>query len=129
MYVIQKLKNIPVNIVGFEVRQYTTKQQFNSVILPEIIKLIQRTGQLNVLLVYNGEFGSFKMGAWLQEAMERLHYMAMWNKVAVITDTHVVASFPDLFASVTAGEFRGFNKNELQEAIHWVGTRTNYIPK
>lgn len=115
---IQKLKNIPVNMIGFEVEQSVTRQEFDSFIMPEIEALIGRIDQLNLLLVYNGGFENFNVGLWLSEAMERLHYMTKWKQVAVISDTEVVHSLVDLFPCIMPGEFRAFNKTELTEATN-----------
>jgi len=117
---VKKLKNSSVTMVGFTAPGEITKNDFEFIMLPAIVELVQRTNQLNFLLVLDAEFENFQMGAWLKEAMTRLNYMAKWNRVAVITNTRVIDSFSDLFKDITPGEFRGFNQNELQQATEWV---------
>ncbi len=121
---MQSIKNTPVTMVGFKSRNEITRNDFDSIMLPAVVELIQRTSKLNFLLVLDAEFESFAVGAWLKEAMIRLHYMSKWNRVAVITNTQVIKSFSNPIVKAVPGEFRGFNQNELQEAIAWVSERT-----
>ncbi|HEY5824357.1 MAG TPA: STAS/SEC14 domain-containing protein [Cyclobacteriaceae bacterium] len=121
---IQELKNTPVTMVGFKSRNEITRTDFDSIMLPAAVELIQRTSKLNFLLVLDAEFESFVVGAWLKEAMIRLNHMSKWNRVAVITNTKVINSFSNPLVRVVPGEFRGFNQNELQEAIAWVSEKS-----
>ena len=126
---IEELKNTPNTMVGFVVRDEVTKEDFDRVVLPAVHELVQRTDKLNYLLVVDTSLKNFTIGAWLKDAMLGLNNINKWNRTAIVTDSVGIQWFTELFSKVVPGEFRGFNHNELKNAIQWVGEQNGITEK
>jgi len=118
---IQQLKDTPNTMVGFLATSDVVKEDFNMVVLPAVAELVQRTDKLNYLLVIDTAPKNFTIGAWIKDAMLALNNLDKWNRVAIVSDSEGIKVFTDQFSKIMTGEFRGFNHNELDEAIQWVG--------
>ena len=116
---IQKIENLPENIVGFKALGEVTKNDFESIVLPEVQRVIDREGQLNYLLVLDTSIKNFTFGAWMQDIWLGKH-LVQWNRGAIVTNSENIKKFTDIFSKFVPGEFRGFDSAELPQAIQWV---------
>ena len=117
---IQPINNLPANMVGFRAIGDVTKDDFTNVIIPQVNKLVEKTGKLNYLLVLEDSPKEWTAGAWLQDAMMGIKNLTTWNRAAMVTDSEGIKKFTDAFSLVVPGEFRGFDLSQLDEAINWV---------
>lgn len=120
---IQKINDVPQNMVAFRSSGEVTKEDFERV-FPEVEALVERTGKLNYLLELDNQPADFTMGAWLQDALLGIRNITKWNRAAIVSDSEAVRKFTDAFSKVMPGEFRGFEKSELGHAIDWVSGKT-----
>ena len=120
---IQKISNVPDNMVAFRASGEVTKEDFENV-FPEVEALVERTGKLNYLLELETSPAEFTMGAWLQDALLGIRNITKWNRAAIVSDSEGVRNFTDAFSKVMPGEFRGFPVSELDHAIDWVSEKT-----
>ena len=118
---IQTLKDTPNTMVGFVVTHEATKEDFDKVVLPAVYELVNRSDKLNYLFVLETPLKNFKISTWMKDAMVGLNNFDKWNRAAIVTNEEEVESFTALFNTEMPGEFRGFNHDEINEAIRWVG--------
>ena len=126
---IQELKDTPNTMVGFVATSHVTKEDFDRVVLPAVAELVQRTDKLNYLLVIDRPHINLAIVAWLTDAMLQLNNIDKWDRAAVVYDTKGINSFTELFGKSSTGDFKGFNYNQLDEAIRWVGRQHGSSPK
>jgi hypothetical protein len=119
---IKQLTDVPTNMVAFSAEGDVSEDDFKTVVFPAVEKVVARTGELNYLMVINTSLSSFKAGAWLQDAILGVKQISNWNRVAIVSDSDVINSFTNIFSVVVPGEFRGFEKTVLDEAVHWVSS-------
>lgn len=117
---ISQLKNIPNTMVGFRASHEVTKEDFDLVVLPAVAELVQRTDELNYMLVLDTPLKNFTIGAWIKDAMLGLNNLSKWNRVAIVSDSESLNTFTNIFSKVVPGEFRGYTPDELNEAVNWV---------
>ena len=117
---IQQLTEIPDTLVAFRASGEVTKKDYQNVIFPAVDELVKRTGKLNYLMMIDTPLKDFTLGAWWQDALLGLKELAKWHRTAILTDSDTVNKLTDLFGKVVPGEFRGFKKEELNQAIDWV---------
>ncbi|MBD3583347.1 SpoIIAA family protein [Flavobacterium selenitireducens] len=120
---IQKINEVPANMVAFRASGEVTKEDFENV-FPEVEALVERTGKLNYLLELETSPSNFTMGAWLQDALLGIKNITKWNRAAIVSDSDAVRTFTDAFSKVMPGEFRGFPKEEFDHAVDWVSEKT-----
>lgn len=117
---ISQFKNIPNTMVGFRASQEVTKDDFDQVVLPAVAELVQRTDELNYMLVLDTPLKNFTIGAWIKDAMLGLNNLSKWNRVAIVSDSESLNTFTNMFSKVVPGEFRGYTPDELENAVDWV---------
>ncbi len=116
---ITELKNLPSNLVGFKAEGEITKDDFTNVVMPRVQELIDRIDKLNYLLVIDTDLSKFTLGSWVADAAIGVKHLLKWNRAAIVSDKEGVRIFTDLFSKVMVGEFKGFEKKDLQQAIDW----------
>ena len=117
---ITQIKNIPNAMVGFRASQEVTKDDFDKVVLPAVAELIQRTDELNYMLVLDTPLKNFTIGAWIKDALLGLNNLNKWNRVAIISDSESLNSFTNMFGKIMPGDFKGYAPEQMDEAIEWV---------
>jgi len=121
---ITPIQDLPQNMVGFRASGEVTKDDFKPVI-EQVEALVERTDQLNYLLVLDTSPKDFTAGAWLQDGLMGIKNITKWNRAAIVTDSEEVITFTNAFSKLMPGEFKGFHKDELQSAIDWTSEKIN----
>jgi hypothetical protein len=121
---ITPIQDLPDNMVGFRASGEVTKDDFKPVI-EQVEELVERTDQLNYLLVLDTSPKDFTAGAWLQDGLMGIKNITKWNRAAIVTDSEEVIQFTQAFSKLMPGEFKGFHKQDLQSAIDWTSQKIN----
>lgn len=116
---ITQLKDIPNTMVGFRASGEVTKEDFDKILLPAVAELIQRTDELNYMLVLDTPLKNFTLGAWIKDALLGLNNLTQWNRCAIVSDSENINSFTNTFGKVMPGEFKGYKPEQIDLAIAW----------
>jgi len=108
------------NVVAFRALAEVTKDDFQSVVVPAVEKLVKQLNEINFLLVLDTDLENFTAGAWLQDAMIGIKHLGKWNRAAIVSDSEEIISFTNGFSYIVPGEFKGFKKLEFNKALNWV---------
>ena len=119
---IQLLKDLPQNIVGFRAFGNVTEQDYKSVIIPAVEDLVIKKNAINCLLLLDTDVATIKFGTWFMDALLRLPKIAKWHHFAIISDSEAVKRFRHLFKFFTRGELKFFPKVEQEKAIQWAAS-------
>lgn len=117
--------NLPSNVVGFRATGNVTREDFEQVVMPEVERLIKKTGKLNYLLILDTPLKEFTFGAWMQDVLLGIKHLTQWNRAAIITDSSGVQHFTQVFSALMPGEFRGFDKLDIDVAVDWVSEKSD----
>lgn len=123
---IEKIKGLPRNMVGFRTEGEVVKEDFDFV-TKEVESLVDRTDKLNYLLFLDNSPSDFTLGAWMQDAILGIKNLTKWNRAAIVTDSETVMNFTSVFSKLMPGEFKGFSKNEYQLAIDWTSEKKELV--
>lgn len=110
-------------MVGFRSSGEVTKDDFEPV-FEAVKRSVDKTGKLNYLLFLDNSPADFTIGAWLQDALLGLKNITKWNRAAIVTDSDAVIKFTDAFSVLMPGEFKGFHKADMNDAVDWVSEKT-----
>ena len=119
---VNKIEHPFSNVVAFEFVDEITKEDFDSVIIPEVEELIKKIDKINLVYVLNTDLDKFSLAAWWKDAMVGIQNITKWNKSAIVTDSKSIQQFTEIFSYVMPGEFKEFDKNELEEALLWASS-------
>lgn len=119
---IEQIKNLPENMVGFRASGEVTKDDFD-IVHTKVEQLVDKTGKLNYMLFLDTPPSEFTVGAWWEDALLGIKNITKWNRAAIISDSEVVDKFTAVFSKVMPGEFKVFQKNDLERAIDWTSEK------
>ncbi len=123
---IEKIKGLPKNMVGFRTEGEVIKEDFDFV-TNEVTALVDRTDRLNYLLFLDNSPKDFTFGAWMQDALLGIKNLTKWNRAAIVTDSETVINFTNIFSKLMPGEFKGFRKTEYELAIDWTSEKKEIV--
>lgn len=115
-----QILNAPDNVVALRAIGEITENDYKTVVIPEIEKLIARIDEINFLFLIDTEIKNFTAAAWMQDAMLGLKNLGKWNRTAIVTDSENAISFTNGFSYIVPGEFRGYKKEAFNTALNWV---------
>jgi len=119
---IQKINSLPENMVGFRAVGEITADDFDQIVLPAVKDIVEKTGQLNYMLVIDTSLENFTAGAWIKDAILGIKNLTKWHRAAIVSDSVAIKKFTDFFSVLIPGEFRGFDHESLQDAIDWTSS-------
>ncbi len=117
---IEIIKTLPQHVLGVRATGEVTKEDLETVLIPAMDKLVERSGAIHYLLVLDTDVKNWDLGAWMSDAKLGLKYFSKWHKIAVVTEQEAVRSFTKGFSALVPGEARGYTHAQLQEATAWV---------
>jgi len=119
---IEQIHNLPENMVGFRSSGEVTKDDFE-IVHSKVAKLVEKTDKLNYLLYLEDSPANFTIGAWMSDALLGIKNITKWNRAAIISDSETVDKFTAVFSKIMPGEFKVFQKNDLERAIDWTSEK------
>jgi len=119
---ISIIKNAPANVAAFTATGEVTKDDFQSTVMPHVKAVTEQYDELNYVLNLDTDISNFTMGAWWQDALLGIKNISKWNRAAIVTNKESIQQFTEVFSKIMPGEFRGFDKEELEMAINWAAT-------
>jgi SpoIIAA-like len=118
---IELLKNIPVNVVGFRASGDVTKNDYEKVVFPQIAKHLHQGFSLNYVFVIETSLSNFTAGAWVEDLWLGLKKIAKWRRVAIVADDKSILKFTKTIGHIVPGEYKGFLMAEKEKALQWAG--------
>lgn len=119
---IEHIKNLPENMVGFRASGEVNKEDFD-IVHKKVEQLVDKTGKLNYMLFLDTSPSEFTIGAWWEDALLGIKNITKWNRASIISDSETVDKFTVVFSKVMPGEFKVFQKNDLERAIDWTSEK------
>lgn len=117
---ITQIKEVPANMVAFRATGEVTKDDFERVVFPAVEAVVDRTGELNYLLLLEMDTRRFTFGAWWQEVILVLEKLFKWRRAAIVTDSESLIRFTHIFSVFAPGVYKGFLPDEFDQAVTWV---------
>ncbi|MBS1618399.1 MAG: STAS/SEC14 domain-containing protein [Bacteroidetes bacterium] len=117
---VTQIAGLAGNTVGFTLTGNITKEHYDTIIIPAIEQANGNGPHINLLLVINTDLSNFTMGAWMKDALVGLQNLTRFNKVAVVSDSHLVRNMTSMANMIVPGEYKYFLPTEENEAKVWV---------
>src|ERR1700744_1399719 len=116
------LPGLPPNVAGFKATGNVTREDYESVVFPEVKKHRERFRHLNFVFYVDTPLDNFSPGAWIKDLWLGLKELSLWHKVAIISDKEKIRNFTDSVSRLLPGEYKGFPADRLDDAIRWAAT-------
>ena len=121
---IALIKGLPSHVAGFKATGEVTEDDYKQVVFPAAEELVNRTGELNYVFVFDTPFKNMTVGAWWQDTMLSLMKMSKRHRAAIITSSEGANRFTNIWGIFTPGQFKGFLPSEYDEAVKWAADRS-----
>ena len=90
---IQRISSLPENMVGFRAVGEITADDFDQIVLPAVKETVEKTGQLNYMLVIDTSLENFTAGAWIKDAILGIKNLTKWHRAAIVSDSAAIKKF------------------------------------
>lgn len=117
---LERMKGLPENVLGFEARGEVTGTDYESVLIPAVEEMLARRKRFRLLYHLGNEFAGFDAKAVWDDAKVGLQHLTAWERVAVVTDVDWIRTAMKTFGFVMPGHVRVFSNSELAAARKWL---------
>ena len=117
---LERLKGLPENVLGFEAKGEVTGADYESVLIPAVEEILARRKRIRFLYHLGSEFTGFEAKAMWDDAKVGLQHLSAWERVAVVTDAGWIRTAMKAFGFVIPGSVKVFSNSEIAEARRWV---------
>ena len=117
---IEKIPDLPDNILGFTAKGTITANDYESVIIPAVEKLFSRKGKVRFLYHLGEDVKGFEAAAMWDDTKLGLKHLQGWERMAIVSDIEWIRAAIKIFGLVIPGHVRVFHNNELAGAKRWI---------
>ena len=117
---LQIMKDVPGNVVGVRALGKVTEEDYKQSLVPALENASKKSGEINLLMIFETDLGNFTYGAWMQDAKLSLKHFAKWNKIAIVSDQKIVERLAHVFNFISPAEAKGFPVSDIELAKLWV---------
>ncbi|MCW3126324.1 MAG: hypothetical protein JWO03_1982 [Bacteroidetes bacterium] len=117
---VTQINGLAGHTVGFTFTGEVTKEDYDNLILPAVQRVTELFSSVNLLLVINTDLSNFTAGAWMKDAVLGLKNLTKFNRVALVSNSHLVRNMTQMANLVVPGDYKFFLMTEESEAMIWV---------
>ena len=117
---IEKIPDLPANVLGFTARGKVTANDYESVIIPAVDAMFARQAKVRFLYHLGEEFAGIEAGAAWDDAKLGLKHLSGWERVAIVSDVDWIRWAIKTFGLAMPGRVHVFHNRQLAEAKRWI---------
>jgi hypothetical protein len=117
---IERIPDLPSNVLGFSAKGTVTRADYESVINPAVKALLSKQRKVRLLYHLGEDFSGFETAAMWEDTKIGLKHLASWDRIAVVTDVEWIRAAMKVFGFLLHGHVRVFQNEELTSAREWV---------
>jgi hypothetical protein len=117
---IEKITDLPDNVLGFTAKGKLTANDYESVIVPAVEAMFSRLGKVRFLYHLGEDFTGIEAAAAWDDTKVGLKHWTGWEKIAVISDVEWIRWAVKIFGLAMPGHVRLFPNHDLTEAKRWI---------
>jgi hypothetical protein len=117
---IEQIKDLPDNVLGFSAKGVVTGSDYETVIVPAVKAALSKNQKVRFLYHIGEDFSRFDATAIWEDTKVGLKNLSSWERIAVVTDIEWVRMAVQMFSFLLYGSVRVFHNGEMPTARHWV---------
>ncbi len=117
---IEKIENLPGNIVGMRAKGQITGDDYEKVIVPSLDEAAKKNEKIRFLYILGEDFDGITAEAIFDDVKVGLRHIRDFEKMAVVTDNKMIKEAIKVFGFVMPAEVRVFGNMEEKEARDWI---------
>ncbi len=117
---IEIMKDLPDNVLGIIAKGELTAEDYRTVVMPAVQDKVSRHKKLRFIYYLGKEYKSFSIGAMFDDVKTGFSHLAIWEKIAIVTDIQWIVDGARLWGFTIHGHFKAFPSDQLERAIKWI---------
>ena len=117
---IQRIEHLPSNVVGFRASGRVTEQDYHSVIVPAVDRVVGRRGRVRLLYQLAPDFEGFDPHTSWSDPRIGPRHRTPWSRIALVTDLPWLRRAAGALGFTIPSEVRVFENRAFDQARDWV---------
>jgi hypothetical protein len=117
---IEILKNFPDNVVAISCGGQVTKEDYEEVLVPAILKALKGHDKVRLFYETSVNFTGYDPGAIWEDMKVGLEHPTRWERAAVVTDVDWIVQTVRLFSFLIPCPTKIFPPSEESQARSWI---------
>lgn len=117
---VKLMTDLPDNVLGMYAEGKITAADYETVLIPAVEEKLRTNKKMRVLYQIADSFEGFELKAMLDDAKIGIGDLSAWEKLAVVSDHHLINSTARFFGHFMICEIRIFSTADLDAAKKWV---------
>jgi len=114
------IDDLPENVLGVTADGEVTGDDYENVLMAAMEGKFLHVDKLSVLFQLAPGFTGFTFPAMIDDAKIGLKYISRWDKVAVVSDHHLLNGYTRLISHILPAEIKVFSNADLAKAKGWI---------
>jgi SpoIIAA-like len=117
---IEQLSGFPDNVAAFICREHVTKDDYDSVLVPAVIKVLEENRKARLYYEIAPDFSGIDLGAAWEDFKVGMEHLTRWEKIAVVADVEWIKNTIRLFAFMMPAAVKTFPTTDAKAAQDWI---------
>jgi hypothetical protein len=117
------IEGLPDDVLGFIADGELTNDDYADVLMPSIEAKFLQFNKVGVLFQLAPGFRKFSLAFIEDETKLGLEHYSGWNKVAIVSDHHLINAYTNLIRHVLPVNIRVFETSEFGRAMLWLAIK------
>ena len=117
---IEILNNFPDNVIAFSCEGQITKEDYDAILVPAILKALKRHDKIRLLYQTSANFTGYDPGALWEDLKIGVEHPTRWERVAVVTDVDWIVQTIHAFSFLMPCPVKLFSPSEAARAHTWI---------
>ncbi len=114
------MNDLPDAVLGISAEGKVTGKDYEDVLLPAVEEKLKTHSKIRMLYHLGDTFDGFDLSAMLDDAKIGMKHLSSWEKVAMVSDHHLINTFAKFFGYLLPCEVLVFKNEALEEAKKWI---------
>ena len=117
---IELLAGFPDDVLGFAYKGHVTKADYETVVIPALVKALETRKKLRLYFAVNADFSGIDAGAEWEDLKVGIAHLGHWQRVAVVTDIHWIEQTMRFVHLLLPCPMKMFPTSEDAQARLWI---------
>ncbi|MGO9437914.1 MAG: STAS/SEC14 domain-containing protein [Terracidiphilus sp.] len=117
---IEILKNFPDNVVAISCGGQVTKEDYEGVFVPAILKALKGHDKIRLFYETSANFTGYDPGAIWEDLKIGVEHLNRWERIAVVTDVDWIVQMIRIFSFLMPCLAKLFPPSEAPQAKAWI---------
>ncbi len=117
---LKLMSDLPNNVLGISAEGKVSGKDYETILIPAVEEKLKSHKKVRLLYQLGSDFDGFDAGAMIDDAKIGMKHFFSWEKVALVSDHHLINNTAKFFGYMMPCEVRIFKNAELEEAKKWI---------